>query len=373
VLHLPTLIEELDLLKKSIPDVYDRLYICKRAHVVFDLHREADAFIESENSAGGSVIGTTKRGIGPCYASKCLRAGIRVADLMHIDDDETKWEDFRVKYFRLHAQMTKRFSNFQLDGEAEVQNIRRISKILESRIVDGVEFLTSRRKRGSKVLLEGANATMLDNNFGTYPFVTSSCTTAGGIGVGLGIPPKAVGHVVGVVKAYTTRVGNGPFPTEEQGEVGHHLSSKGNEFGTTTGRPRRCGWLDIPMLRYSADINGFDSVIITKLDVMSGLSKIQICVGHKSKSTGVLVPMGGYMVTVDEFEDAVPVYESVDGWNDDLSKCQHFEDLPEAAKAYVRRIESLIEVRIAWVGTGADRSQCLSMCGNPESLWGEDL
>eukprot|EP01071_Lankesteria_metandrocarpae_P005344 Lankesteria_metandrocarpae@DN3962_c1_g1_i1.p1 len=359
VAHLPTLVNELNGLKQSIPDIFKRVFICKRAHIVLNVHREIDACREAQGSTTGKAIGTTKRGIGPCYASKCHRNGLRFSDLVQLDKED-HWNDFKTKYSSLHAEAVQQFPSISIDIEAEMNEIREFAAILQNNIVDGVLMLAQSRTRGDNILVEGANAVMLDGTYGTYPFVTSSSTIIGAVNCGLGMPLNSVDYIVGVVKAYTTRVGNGPFPTELFCDVSAHMQKVGAEFGTTTGRVRRCGWLDIPMLQYAAAISGYTCIMLSKLDVLSNLKELKLCTAYKSKTTGQSMEVGAYLTSKYEFLDYEPVYETMPGWSEPLDTAREWTDLPTAAQNYVLRIEELLEIPITWIGTGPDREQVVS-------------
>ena len=242
---------------------------------------------------------------------------------------------------------------------ANAPRYKEFGRLLRNQIVDGVSYLHAEIGLGKKILVEGANAALLDIDFGTYPYVTSSSTTVGGVCTGLGVAPKMIDCTIGVVKAYCTRVGNGPFPTELDDAVGEHFRAIGHEFGTTTGRARRCGWLDVPMLRYSHRLNGYDSVNLTKLDVMTGLPTIKVCTHYR---IGDRILPDGYMpASLEQFAAVEPVYLELPGWTEDISKVERFEDLPANAKRYLWKLEMLMGVPISWVGVGPDRDSMFLM------------
>jgi len=352
VVHIPTMLKELEALKSFDPNALDRLFISSRAHVLFDSHQAVDGLLEAEKD--GKAIGTTRRGIGPCYASKATRNGIRFADLINEDTLEEKIYEL-IKHQKLHYALAV----VETDIAKEVVKYKAYAKLLRSQIVDGVSFLHAEIDLGKKILVEGANAALLDIDFGTYPYVTSSSTTVGGVCTGLGVAPRTVDCTIGVVKAYTTRVGNGPFPTELNDDVGSFLRKAGHEFGTTTGRPRRCGWIDMPLLRYSHRLNGYDSINITKLDVMTGLKTIKICTHYR---IGDRILPDGYMpASLEQLAAVEPVYAELPGWTDDISNCSKFDDLPPNAKRYLHKLEQLAGVPISWVGVGPDRDSMFLM------------
>lgn len=249
----------------------NRLFISDRAQIVFDFHQIVDGLKEVE--LGGSSIGTTKKGIGPAYSSKASRSGLRIH---HLFD-----KDFDRKFVKIVEGRFKRYGHFEYDTQAELQRYKELAQRLKPFIVDGISFLHKALSDNKKVLVEGANALMLDLDFGTYPYVTSSSTSIGGVCTGLGIPPHRVGEVYGVVKAYTTRVGGGPFPSEQLNDVGVHLQEEGAEYGVTTGRRRRTGWLDLVVMKFSQLINGYTQLNLTKLDVLDKLPEIKVAVGYK--------------------------------------------------------------------------------------------
>ncbi|KAL7589000.1 hypothetical protein Lser_V15G38597 [Lactuca serriola] len=346
VVHLPGLFQEIDNLESNGVSCKGRILISDRAHLLFDYHQEIDGLREAELAK--SFIGTTKRGIGPCYSSKVIRNGIRVCDLKHMDT-------FPDKLDLLLSDAASRFQGFEYSPEVlkkEVEVYKRFAERLEPFVCDTVHYMNESISQKKKVLVEGGQATMLDIDFGTYPFVTSSSPSAGGICTGLGIAPRVLGDVIGVVKAYTTRVGSGPFPTELLGEDGDLLRKAGQEFGTTTGRPRRCGWLDVVALKYVCQINGFSSLNLTKLDVLSDLSEIKLGVSYKHTNG---TPMNSFPADLTDLEESKVEYESMPGWQADISSVRSYVDLPKAAREYVERIEELVGVPIHYIGVGPGR------------------
>lgn len=340
-------------LTPRLPQVQGRLLLSDRAHLLFDLHKEVDGAREAE--LAGNKIGTTKRGIGPCYASKATRNGLRVCDLAHPKAFETALRS-------LAADALARFpglaSVYDVDKElATYVGPTGLASRAAGLVSDTVSFIHGAKGTGRRILVEGANATMLDLDFGTYPFVTSSNPSMGGILSGLGLAPKHFGCLVGVAKAYTTRVGAGPYPSEipdDQG--GDAIRQRGAEYGTTTGRPRRCGWLDAVALRYACDINGFDALNLTKLDVMSGMPQLQIAVAYayRDGTTSTTFP-----ASVARLEEAKCVYETLPGWAEDISGVRTYAELPAAAKAYVERVEQLVGVPCTYIGVGPGRDALL--------------
>jgi adenylosuccinate synthase len=344
VVHLPSFLNELDGLSVNGIKHKGRVFISDRAHLVFDFHQAVDGTLEQR--LGRNQIGTTKKGIGPAYASKISRNGVRVGDLRD-------WDYFEERFRALAEHHINSYEGLEIDVEAELAYYKKIAPRILEMTCDTIELANEKYKEGKKILVEGANATMLDIDFGTYPFVTSSNPSVGSVLTGLGVSPKKLRGIYGTVKAYCTRVGEGPFPTELDIDVGvgHHLANVGYEFGTTTGRPRRCGWLDLPQLKYSATINGFTSLNLTKVDVLTGLDTIELGVGYKYKG----IHMNMMPASLGELKDVVVEYESLPGWQEDISKCRTFDELPENCKRYILRIEEIVGVPIRWIGVGPNR------------------
>ncbi|KAJ1965531.1 Adenylosuccinate synthase [Dipsacomyces acuminosporus] len=348
VVHLPSFFEELDDLIAQGLNCDGRLFVSDRCHLVFDFHQIVDGLKEGELGRGS--IGTTKKGIGPTYSSKASRSGIRIHHLYH-------FEEFESRFRTIVAARHKRYGDFEYDIDVELARYRQLAERLRPFVIDSVEFLHNALKAQKKVLVEGANALMLDLDFGTYPYVTSSNTSVGGVCTGLGIPPSKVGNVIGVAKAYTTRVGGGPFPTELLDAVGQKLRDVGAEYGVTTGRPRRCGWLDLVVLRYSNMINGYTSLNLTKLDVLDVFDEIKVAVSYTINGKEVT----SFPADLDDLETATVNYVTLPGWKQDISKCKTFEELPENCKDYVRFIEKDLGVPVQWIGVGAGRADMISI------------
>ena len=344
VVHLPGMFNEIDTLEKAGVKIdASRLVISDRAHMLFDLHKEIDGLREAELS--GNKIGTTKRGIGPAYASKATRNGIRVGDIRNP-------ETFAQKLRTLAADAAARFEDFEYDVEAELVAYEKYAERITPFIADTVHMINEEHKAGKRVLVEGANATMLDLDFGTYPFVTSSNPSLGGVCSGLGLAPNKFETVIGVAKAYTTRVGAGPYPTELFGELADDLREKGYEYGTTTGRPRRIGWLDVVALNYASAINGFTHLNLTKLDVLSGLPELKIATAYKLGDGTVT---NAFPSSIEELEKVECVYETMPGWEEDISDMRDWDELPSGCKAYVEKIEELTGVECRYLGVGPGR------------------
>jgi adenylosuccinate synthase len=347
VIDPKVLIEEIDgLAERGVS--CDLLLISADAHLIMPHHRALDRVVE--RYLGSSRIGTTGRGIGPTYADKVARTGIRVQDLLDPGILRAKLD---LVLREKNQILVKVYNRKAIDVSSVVEEYLEYAQRLRPYIADTRLLLAEALENGETVLLEGAQATLLDVDHGTYPFVTSSNPTSGGACVGSGIPPTRISQVIGVIKAYTTRVGAGPFPTELFDENGAHLLKVGHEYGTTTGRERRCGWFDAVVGRYAVRINGITDLVITKLDVMSGLEKVPICVGYEVDGHRVdHMPM-----TQTAFHHAKPVYEELPGWEDDISKARTFEELPVNAQRYVERIEELCATRVSVVGVGPGREE----------------
>ncbi|XP_028774434.1 adenylosuccinate synthetase 2, chloroplastic-like [Neltuma alba] len=346
VVHLPQFFKEIDGLESNGVSCKGRILISDRAHLLFDFHQVIDGLREAELAK--SFIGTTKRGIGPCYSSKVIRNGIRVSDLKYMDT-------FPQKLDLLLSDAALRFKDFNCSPDVlreEVERYKRYAERLEPFIADTVHFMNEAIGQKKKILVEGGQATMLDIDFGTYPFVTSSSPSAGGICTGLGIAPRVIGDLIGVVKSYTTRVGSGPFPTEILGQEGDLLRFAGQEFGTTTGRPRRCGWLDVVALRYCCQINGFSSLNLTKLDVLSDFAEIKLGVSYKHVDGTQIKSFPSDLRLLDQLKVE---YEVLPGWKCDVSSIRNYAELPRAARQYVERIEELLGVPIHYIGVGPGR------------------
>ncbi|GAB2535132.1 adenylosuccinate synthase [Brachybacterium huguangmaarense] len=351
VVNLEALFDEIALLQARGIDA-SRVRISANAHVVAPYHQVLDKV--TERFLGKRAIGTTGRGIGPAYMDKVARLGIRVQDLLDASILRQKVEG------ALHQKnelLVKVYNRRAVEVDEITEQLLSYADRVAPMIVDTTELLNTALDRGEVVLMEGGQATYLDVDHGTYPFVTSSNPTAGGACTGSGIGPTRIDRVIGIVKAYTTRVGAGPFPTELFDEWGEHLQRVGHEVGVNTGRPRRCGWYDAPMIRHAQRINGFTDIVLTKLDILTGIEEVPICVAYDVDGTIYRdMPM-----TQTEFHHAVPVYETMPGWTEDISSCRTIEDLPANARAYVARLEELAGCRISAIGVGPDRSDTIAV------------
>ena len=329
---------------------FDNLKIDPRAHVVMPWHITLDGL--SEKFRGNSDIGTTKRGIGPCYMDKYERCGIRVYDLVH---PEVFAEKVRMTGKLKNKIITEVYGGEPHDIEAIIKEYTEYGKRL-AKYVDDVSVIVYEAAKANKtIMFEGAQATLLDIDFGTYPYVTSSHPLSAGVCVGTGVGPMIISNIIGVAKAYTTRVGKGPFPTELDDEIGETIRNKGGEFGTTTGRPRRTGWFDAVIVRHSVRVNGL-SLAINKLDTLGGIGDLKVCVAYK-KPDGTVIE--NFPAALEELADCVPVYETLKGFDDDISSCRSFDELPEACKKYIERLEELCDCHISMVGVGPDREQII--------------
>jgi len=348
VVHIPSLFKEIKELADAGVSLQGRLFMSDRAHIVFDFHMTADGLQESTR-AQGTKIGTTGKGIGPSYADKAARSGLRLGDLMSFDS-------FAVKFRTLAEGYMARFQ-IVIDINAELEKYRKYSEELRPYVIDTIEYLDNAFREKKRILIEGANAHMLDIDYGTYPFVTSSHPTIGGVFTGLGISPSKVGSIIGVVKAYTTRVGEGPFPTELLDQTGDLLRKVGREFGTTTGRPRRCGWLDLVVLRYSCIINGYTALNLTKIDVMTGLETIKVGVAYMIDGKETTA----FPCSNEELSKVTVVYKEYPGWTEDISHCVTFDQLPLNCRNYVKMIEDVLGVPIKWIGVGGERTAMVNL------------
>ncbi|TFD69074.1 adenylosuccinate synthase [Cryobacterium sp. Hb1] len=345
VVDVEVLFEELDALSERGVDV-SRLKVSLNAHVITAYHRTLDKV--TERFLGKRQIGTTGRGIGPAYADKINRVGIRVQDLF---DENILRQKVDGALDQKNHMLVKVYNRRAIEVEEIVTELLSYAERLRPMVIDTALLLHQALNAGKTVLFEGGQATMLDVDHGTYPFVTSSNATSGGAVTGSGIAPNRIDRVIAVVKAYTTRVGSGPFPTELFDESGDYLRANGFEFGTTTGRPRRCGWYDAPIARYTARINGVTDFVLTKLDVLTGLAEIPVCVAYSVDGVRVdEVP-----VSQSDFHHAVPIYENFPGWTEDITGVRTFDKLPQAAQNYVLALESMSGSRISAIGVGPDR------------------
>ena len=326
-----------------------RLFISDRAHMVLQYHKELDGAKEGKLEEG-KKIGTTQRGIGPAYMDKADRTGLRLGDILEADFLDMVREKTAAK-----NEILKGMGAEPLDAEALVAQIKAAADYLRPFITDTIPLLHEAVKNDDEILFEGAQGVMLDVDFGTYPFVTSSSTGAGGAPAGSGVPPNAIDRVVGIVKAYTTRVGEGPFPTELKDDMGMHIATVGHEFGATTGRPRRCGWFDAVIARYAAMVGGINEWALMKLDVLDAVETIKVCVAYEVDGERI----DNVPASIRKLERCKPIYEEFQGWNTPTTECTTWEELPEQAKKYIAYLEELTGVKVSILSVGPKRTSTL--------------
>ncbi|MBI4810826.1 MAG: adenylosuccinate synthase [Ignavibacteriales bacterium] len=342
------LIDEIKQLQQMNISIQGRLFISHNAHLIMPYHKLLDTIRERTSEK----IGTTGRGIGPAYIDKFMRIGIKISDLL---DRDTFVAKLKRNIEEKNQIIKKIYGDPELDVEKIVSEYEEFDKQIDEYITDTALYLNSEHKNGKRILAEGAQGALLDIDHGTYPFVTSSNPTSGGACTGLGLPPTAVTSILGVVKAYTTRVGNGPFPTELKEETGDRLRKIGGEFGATTGRPRRCGWFDAVSVRYSSMVNGITHIAVTKLDVLDGFDKVKICTGYKLNGKVLKT----FPTDVRSLEKIVPIYETYDGWKSSTSHIRRYPDIPENARRYLDAIETLTGTKVQIISLGARRDQTI--------------
>ncbi|MEM1126838.1 MAG: adenylosuccinate synthase [Bacteroidota bacterium] len=351
VIDPAAVVEEINMIRSIGYEVEGRLLISHNAHLIMPYHKKVEEARERYRDA--NAIGTTGRGIGPAYMDKFARTGIRVVDLLDRDVLRAK---LKTAIEEKNAILKSIYGADELNVEAIIEEYVEFDRLIDPYVTDTTQVLCDALQQGQRVLAEGAQGSLLDVDFGTYPYVTSSHPTVGGCCTGLGIPPTSIDRVIAIVKAYCTRVGNGPFPTELLDDTGQRLREVGHEFGATTGRPRRCGWLDLVALRYTSMINGFTELAITKLDVLSGLDELKVCVAYRydGKETR------RFPAEVQTLERVEPVYETFPGWHEDIAATSHVSDLPARAQEYLHFIQDFIGVPISLVSTGPKRSQTIT-------------
>jgi adenylosuccinate synthase len=355
VLDPETLFKEIDgMTARGVAVSPQNLRVSYKTHLVMPWHKQEDAAREAKSSSeAGGAIGTTRRGIGPTYADKMQRAtALRVADLLH----EEKLRQ-RVSQIAAEKNLVLKclYDVPPLEWKPIFEQYRDWGRRMQPYVDDVGHLLLNYNKVGKRIVFEGAHAALLDIDHGTYPYVTSSSCSALGLFTGAGVPPQTVRNYVGIMKAYSTRVGGGPFPTEQDNQIGSYIRERGNEYGTTTRRPRRCGWFDAVAVRYSADLCGTTQIALTLLDVLSGLENVRICTGYNHRGTR----LDYFRADMDTLAEVEPVYETLPGWKAELGQCRRFEDLPPEAKKYVQRLEQLSGVKISMVSVGPERGQTL--------------
>jgi adenylosuccinate synthase len=361
VIEPKALIEEIKGLKKRRITVGKNLFISGQAHVIMPYHIVLDG--KHEASKGSKKIGTTGRGIGPAYVDKMSRTGIRMADLL---DSKLFKEKLRANLSEINSMLELQYNCKKLNANRMYTDYMKYAEYLTPFITDTVSLTHTLMAKGKNILFEGAQGTLLDIDHGTYPYVTSSSACAGGVCTGLGVSPVNIDGIIGIVKAYTTRVGEGPFPTELQDALGEDLRLKGGEYGATTGRARRCGWLDLVSLKHAIKINGFTGLAITKLDVLDGLDKLKVCVAYKYKDPtnscscskkGMACRLTDFPQQAKVLEKCEPVYVELEGWNKSTKGVTKFKDLPKQAKAYLKYLSEALYVKVDIVSTGQKRNE----------------
>ena len=350
VIDPQALLDEIKLLEESGINIKGRLFISHNAHLIMPYHKLLDSISEK----GTQKIGTTGRGIGPCYIDKYARKGIRIVDLLDKIELEKK---IRANIEEKNNILSKLYDHEKLNVEEIVEEYLKFDEAIDQYITDVPHYLHTEMGKGKSVLLEGAQGTLLDIDHGTYPFVTSSSPVSGGACTGSGIPPTKIDSVIGIVKAYTTRVGNGPFPTELLDDDGENLRKWGAEFGATTGRPRRCGWFDAFLLRYSTMINGIDEVAITKLDVLSELKNIKVCVAYEINGKR----LNSFPTDSKKLDQVKPVYETLKGWQKDITDVTSYDDLPQLTKDYLKFMSDFCGFKIRFISVGPKRKQTIEI------------
>ena len=346
VVDIDVLLEEIAVLEKRGMKL-DNLFIDERAHIIMPYHIEIDK--AKEEAMGENKIGTTQRGIGPCYIDKIARNGIRIGDLLEPErfSDKLTWNVLEKN------DMLVRYGKPTFDLEELYNKFMELADKIKFRIIDGVVEINEAIEEKKLVLFEGAQALMLDIDYGTYPYVTSSSPTAGGVTTGVGVSPRKIERILGVMKAYVTRVGEGTFPTEQDNEIGEKLRAIGHEYGATTGRPRRCGWLDLVIGRYAVLINGLTDIVLTKIDVLTGFEKIKVAVGYEIDGK----VHTSYPGNLRKSKPLKIVYEELDGWMEDITQIKNYEELPENCKKYIEYIENKLNCNVSMVSVGPERSQ----------------
>jgi adenylosuccinate synthase len=353
------LVNEIEVLAKSGIEVANRLHISNRAHLIFPYHRELDK--AAEGARGANKIGTTSRGIGPAYEDKMARRGLRMCDLL----DPAMFREKAARVVAEKNRLAKGAYGADIDFSHEVDETLKLGEKIRGYICDSAELVNHALAEGKSVLFEGAQGTMLDIDHGTYPYVTSSSAISGGAATGAGVPPTKIKQVLGISKAYTTRVGSGPFPTEMPDLDAAEVRKRGKEFGAVTGRPRRCGWLDLAVLRYAKMINGIDSLVVTKLDVFDTQREIQVCVGYKYKGK----PIHEMPALAEEYEHVTPEYKTLHGWSDPTYGVRDAGKLPKAALDYLRFIADFLQVEIGMISTGPERDATIVPQGTLLARW----
>ena len=352
VLDPRQLLDEISELRSRNIEIGDNLRISEIAHLVFPYHKKLDELSESEK--GDEKIGTTRRGIGPCYSDKMARNGIRVSDLFHPEYFKQRLQKVVEEKNKILVRI---FNTDSLSWKDIYDEYCGYAKQIKPFVCNTIAFMNEAVKAQKRILFEGAQGSLLDVDFGTYPFVTSSSATAGGAVTGVGVPPSQIHKVMGVMKSYATRVGSGPFPSELNDALGEHLRVKGGEYGATTGRPRRCGWFDVVAVKHSIMTNGADSAVLTKLDVLDEQKTIKVCVGYRSGNN----IYDQFPADLAAWTECQPIYKELSGWQKDTSKMRDVKDIPPQARNYINTLEDLVGIKIEMLSVGPDRGQIVSL------------
>jgi len=352
VIDPESLLEEIKELKNKGIEIKGKLFIDFKAHVVFPYHKILDEI--KEEKRGKNKIGTTGKGIGPAYLDKVARTGLRMIDMI---DGKSLLKKIEINLIEKN-DIFKKLYGFKMSNQEKKDILEKYieyGQLLKKYVIDVSLYLNQAINEDKKILFEGAQGTLLDIDHGTFPYVTSSNPVAGGACIGTGVGPTKIDRVMGITKAYTTRVGRGPFPTEMKGELQESTRRKGGEFGATTGRPRRCGWFDAVLVNYAVRINGMDTMVLTKIDILSDFDKVKICTSYKYNGETIKE----FPVNLEILENCIPIYEEMEGWKGDISQITKFEDLPQQLKDYIKRIEELVKTKVVIVSVGPKRSQTI--------------
>ncbi len=351
VLDLEVLISEIEMLEKDGVKLKDKLFISDRCHIILPYHKALDEAYE--NARGKQKLGTTKKGIGPVYADKVSYNGLRIYELI-------RWDLFVEKFTfqaKIKNKILKTFAVSEINIKKELEKFKKLRKIISPFVTDTFELLQNALKDNKKILLEGAQAILLDLDFSAYPYTTASNVVTGAVNAGAGIPIHKIDQVFGVVKAYTSKVGSGPLPTEVEGELANQIREKGKEYGTVTGRPRRVGWLDLESVKFSCKVCGVTDIALTKIDILSGLKELKVCIGYKYKGKSIPYSSCGYQ----ELFNLTPIYKTLPGWDEEIAGVTKFNDLPKNCQDYIKFIEKFLGVKISIVSTGPQREEYIKL------------
>lgn len=351
VLDLRVLIEEIKMLNEDGRDLKKKLFISDRCHIILPYHKALD--LAYENARGKEKLGTTGRGIGPVYSDKVSYNGIRIYELV-------RWELFVEKFTfqaKIKNKILKTFDVPEINIKKELEKFKKLRRIILPFVTDTFALLQNALNSNKKILMEGAQAVLLDLDFSAYPFTTASNVVAGAVNSGAGIPVQNIGSVIGIVKAYTSKVGSGPFPSELSGKQADEIREKGKEYGTTTGRPRRVGWLDLESVKFACTLSGITEIAITKIDILSGLKEIKVCVGYKYKGKSISYSSTGY----EELFNLTPIYKTLPGWKEEIAGITKLKDLPNNCQQYIKFIEKFLGVKISIVSTGPQREEYIQL------------